>query len=115
MNEAGPPVSNGVPMPRLIEVQPAGDGWPSIRARVGDVLVIRASGGRVHDGESAVEMWGPFQSAVVGDTGEVLVPAGPPNAVLVRARQPGAATLALFFGDQWRDPRQGSMVLAVES
>ena len=61
-----------------------------------------------------MELWGPFLSAVVAVNGAVMAPMGPPNAVLARAREPGAATLELFTGDPFHAPRSATLVLTVE-
>ena len=100
-------------MSRLIEVQRVTHPSPLV-VRVGDVLVVRASGARVHGGGPVVELWGPFRTAVVGDTGDVIVPEGPPNTVLVRARQPGTATIDVFTGDPFHVSRPSTLTVAVE-
>jgi hypothetical protein len=100
-------------MSRLIEVQRVTDPSPLV-VRVGDVLVVPASGARVDAGGPAVELWGPFRTAVVADTGEVLAPEGPPNTVLVRARQPGTATIEVFLGDPFHESRPTTLTVAVE-
>jgi hypothetical protein len=82
---------------------------------VGDVLMIGARGGRVVDGGPAVELWGPFLSSVVGTNGAVLTPMGLPNTVLVRARQPGSATLELYTGDPFAAPRATTLRPAIGS
>lgn len=102
-------------MARLIDVQQVESCPSPLAVRVGDVLRIRASGGWVRDGGSAVELWGPFLPAVVADTGEVLSPQGPPGTVLVRARAPGSATLDLVLGDPWHAPRPAALTLRVEA
>ena len=80
-------------MSRLIEVQ-LPDRFPKpLEVRVGDVLLLAATGARIKDGGRAVEVWGPFLSAVVGENGAVVAPEGPPNTVLVRACEPGSVTL----------------------
>lgn len=101
-------------MSRLIEVQQVEGGASPLAIRVGDVLLIRATGARIREGERAVELLGPFVSAVVAETGAVLVPSGPPNAVLVRAREPGSASLDVFTGDPWHSPRAATLGLTVE-
>jgi hypothetical protein len=101
-------------MARLIEVQQVEEGSSPLAIRVGDVLLIRATGARVRGGGRSVELWGPFLSAVVGETGAVLAPIGPPNAVLVRAREPGSASLDVFTGDPWHAPRTTTLDLTVE-
>ena len=102
-------------MPRLIEVQKVENCPSPLAVRVGDVLLIQATGGRVRDSGPAVELWGPFLSAVVAETGAVLAPMGPPNTVLARAREPGSATLDLFCGDPFHSPRTTTLSLTVES
>ena len=102
-------------MSRLIEVQRVEDCTSPLVVRVGDVLLLHASGGRVRSGGAAVELWGPFLPAVIASTGEVLAPTGAPNTVLLRARAPGPATLDMFTGDPWHAPRIVTLSLAVES
>jgi len=102
-------------MSRLIEVQRPYQFPSPLEVRVGDVLLFQATGARVTDGSPAVELWGPFQSAVVGENGSVLSPMGPPNAVLIRARQPGSAILDVFTGDPFHAPRTTTLRIVVES
>ncbi len=101
-------------MSRLIEVQQVENCSSPQVVRVGDVLLIQATGCRVRDGGQAVELWGPFLSAVVAVNGAVLAPMGPPNTVLARAREPGSATLELFTGDPFHAPRNTTLGLTVE-
>ena len=101
-------------MSRLIEVQQMQHFPAPLVLRVGDVLLIQATGARMSEGGLAVELWGPFLSAVVGENGAVLAPEGPPNAVLARAREPGSATLELFTGDPFHAPRKVSLSVSVE-
>ena len=88
-------------MARLIEVQQTDQFSAPLAVRVGDVLVFQATGARISDGESALEVFGPFVSAVVGESGAVLAPTGFPNAVLaraaLRARQPSSCSRATPF------------------
>jgi len=101
-------------MSRLIEVRRVEDCASPLKIRVGDVLMLAASGARLQVGDDAVELSGPFQSAVVGTTGEVMTPEGPPNAVLVRGRQPGLATIDVFAGESFRASRPSTLTVAVE-
>jgi hypothetical protein len=101
-------------MSRLIEVQRVEDCPSPLRVRVGDVLVLPASGARVQAGGPAIELLGPFLPAVVGTDGEVLAPEGAPNTVLVRARQPGSATIDVFTRDPFHASRPITMTVAVE-
>jgi hypothetical protein len=82
---------------------------------VGDVLVFQATGAQVSDGATAVEILGPFVSAVVGENGAVLAPMGFPNAVLVRACGPGQATLELFTGDPFHGRRATTVRITIDA
>lgn len=79
-------------MARLIEVQ---NPPPLLTVDAGDVLLFRATGGRVESGSEAIECLGPFVDAVVGDNGIALAPAGLPNSVLFRTRKTGQALIEL--------------------
>jgi hypothetical protein len=102
-------------MSRLIEVERPEDCPSPLVIRVGDVLLLRATGGRVRRGGSVVQLLGPFLQAVVGTAGGVMVPEGPPGAVLVRARRPGVATVEVFTGDPWHRTRTTRLEVHVES
>jgi hypothetical protein len=80
---------------RLIDLRPVAELPPTLAVRVGDVLLIGATGGRVRAGRRAAELWGPFVPADLTTAGAVLAPAGSPSTVVVRARRPGSATLVL--------------------
>lgn len=101
-------------MARLIEVQRPDDCISPLVIRVGDVLLIRATGARLRSGGVAVEVLGPFLQAVVGTSGDVVSPEGPPSVVLVRARRPGAAAIELISGDPWRRARASSLDVAIK-
>jgi|SRR5882724_5272632 len=68
---------------------------------VGDALLFTAVGVRVRSGADAVTIVGPFAPGVIGDDGHVLAPAGPPNAVMVIAKQAGRAAIDVISGDPW--------------
>lgn len=76
--------------------------------------MCRAAGGHIRSGDDVVEMLGPFVQAVVGNEGEVVAPMGPPNTVLVRAREPGRAVLDLVVGDPFHSPQAVVLRIAVE-
>jgi hypothetical protein len=92
-------------MARLIEVPDAGACPSSLTVGPGDVLLFRAAGGHVRSGADVVEGWGPFLSAVVGDDGSVLAPAGSPNMVLFRACRNGQARIEVIEGDPFHAAR----------
>ncbi len=81
---------------------------------MGDVLVFQATGARISDCASALEILGPFVSAVVGSNGAVLAPMGSPNTVLVRACGPGQASLELFTGDPFHDRRTTTLHITID-
>jgi hypothetical protein len=101
-------------MPRLIEVQHTQECPSPLVVRAGDVLLWRAAGGRVREGDDVLDLLGPFVSAVLGDDGNVLTPAGPPNTVLFRARRPGRARVEVVTGDPFHAPRTTAVDVRVE-
>jgi hypothetical protein len=98
----------------MIEIQPAEYASTMLRLQPGDLLLARASGGRVLSGASVLEMLGPFVPAVVGDNGEIFVPAGSPNSVLFYARGTGQAVVDIVVGDPWRAPQTFTLQISVE-
>jgi hypothetical protein len=72
--------------------------------RVGDVLFVRAVGAHIRPGDTAVEMLGPFTSAVVGTEGSIIEPMGPPNTVLFRALSAGRARLEIVTSEPFSLP-----------
>jgi hypothetical protein len=101
-------------MSRLIEVQRVEDCRSPLKVRVGDVLVLPATGARVAAGRPAVELSGPFRSAVIGINGEVMAPAGAPNTILARARHPGSATIEVFTSVPFHASRPTALTVVVE-
>ncbi len=102
-------------MGRLIEIQQA-QGFPSrLTIHVGDVLLFGATGGHVQFGTDVVEILGPFLQSVLGDSGQILSPAGAPNAVLFLARRPGRATIDVVTGDPWGASQTTTLAITVES
>jgi hypothetical protein len=102
-------------MPRLIEVQDARACPSPLTVGRGDVLLFRATGGRVRDGSDVIELLGPFLPAVVGDDGNVLAPMGLPNTVLFRARGPGQALIDVITGDNLHAQQTTALSIRVES
>jgi hypothetical protein len=102
-------------MARIIEVQDARLCKSPLTVCVGDVLLFRATGGRVRSGPDIVELLGPFVSAVVGDDGNIFTPVGPPNAVLFHARRVGQALIDVVTGEPFNKPVAVRLGLTVES
>lgn len=100
---------------RLIEVQDVQRCAAPLSLRAGDVLLLHASGGRVRSGAGVVEVLGPLVQATVGTGGGVVTPAGPPNVVLVRAWQPGRATLEVMSGDPFAGAQRSALEVEVEA
>lgn len=86
-----------------------------LHVRVGDLLLFGATGGRVLEGGTTVELVGVFSPGVVSDDGRLLSPAGPPTSALFRALQSGQARIEVIRGDPWQatpETRQIAIVVA---
>jgi hypothetical protein len=93
-------------MARLIEITDPNALPAQVSVALGDVLWFAASGGRILPGEAGVvELVGIYQHAMMAPAGEIVAPAGPPTAVLVRAVRGGAATIEVMTGDPFRQAR----------
>lgn len=101
-------------MGRLIEVQAPRKGPPRVTIQVGDVLLFKAAGCGVREGEAFVDILGPFLPAILVDHGEILTPQGPPNTVLVRALNPGQAVLDVITGNPFYETRTAAWAIMVE-
>jgi hypothetical protein len=99
---------------RLIDVQDEQQCPTPLLLRAGDVVLFHASGARVRSGADVVEVLGSFNQALIGLDGTIMAPSGAPNAVLLRTRKIGDATVDLFAGDPWHSPRTKTLVLKVE-
>lgn len=99
-------------MARLVEI--SGQLPCSIELRCGDVLHIQASGGYVQEGVRVAEALGPFVPAVLGLHGRILSPESRPAYLLVRALNPGRATVLLFLAGEPGAARRHEMVLEVD-
>lgn len=74
-----------------------------------------ASGGRLLEGGTTVELLGVFSTGVLSDDGCVLSPVGPPTSLVFRALQSGHARIELIRGDPWQatpQPQQIAIVVA---
>jgi hypothetical protein len=72
---------------------------PVAPATFGELHGVDAGGSAGPYRCTAVEILGAFVERVLGTDGRVPAPAGSPNVVLFRARQPGRALLDLAVGD----------------
>lgn len=102
-------------MGRLIEVQQVHRCPRSLTLRAGDVLAVTATGGRVRSGTRVIEMLGPFVPAVLAESGQILSPAGTPNAVMFVARREGRSAVDVVTGEPWGVARTTTLDLLVES
>ena len=66
---------------------------------VDDLLVIGAIGCSLKSGTGNVEILGPYLPGVMDENGNVIMPMGNPNTVMILARRPGTATIVLFFSN----------------
>jgi hypothetical protein len=98
---------------RLVEIQVSQDLPPVLHVQVGDLLMFGASGGRVLEGGSAVELLGIFLTGVLSDDGRVLSPVGPPTSALFRTLQPGKARIEVVRGDPWQATPQRQQIAIV--
>jgi hypothetical protein len=98
---------------RVVEIQACQDLPPVLHVRVGDILMVGASGGRVLEGGTTVELLGVFSTGVLSDDGLALSPAGPPTSALFRARQSGQARVEVIRGDPWQATLQGQQTAIV--
>jgi hypothetical protein len=99
---------------RYIDIRPDEEGLPSeLVLAVGDVVRFTASGGRVRSG-TGVELLGVLSDSIVGTDGSVLTPMGAPGAVLFQASSPGRAVVDVVWGDPFRSPVSGDVVVRVE-
>src|SRR5258706_12232168 len=101
-------------MARLIEIQAAQLCPSPLVIESGDVLLLHAIGGSVRAGTGSVEFIGPLLPAVLGDNGQIFVPEGGPNTVLLRAVEAGEAQIDIVQGDPWHSPRLVSLTVRVE-
>jgi hypothetical protein len=86
---------------RLLEIQNSQELPLTLSLNVGDILLVRASGGHSRTGNSVVQMLGPYVPGVVGTNGQMLTPEGPPTAVLFLANSTGQAQIDVVTGDPW--------------
>jgi len=84
-----------------------------LHVRVGDVLMFGATGGRLLQGGTTVELLGVFSTSVLSDDGRVLSPVGPPTTALFRALQSGQARIEVVRGDPWQGTPQRQQVAIV--
>jgi len=101
-------------MSRLIKVESASECPSSLTLKVGDVLLLAATGARVRSGSDVIAISGPFVPGVVGDDGRVYSPETAPNAVIILAHRSGRAAIDVITGDPWHAARTTSLVVTVE-
>ena len=101
-------------MSRFIDIRPDEEGLPSeLVIMVGDVVRFTATGGRIRSG-TGVELLGILSDSVVGTSGAVLTPLGPPTSVLFLARSPGSAVVDVVSGDPFGATATSSIIVRVE-
>jgi hypothetical protein len=79
-----------------------------------DVLLFRASGGRVTAGTGLMQVIGPLITGVVVNNGQILSPGGAPNAILILAVKAGKAQLEIVTGDPFYMPVSISIEVIIE-
>lgn len=101
-------------MARFLEVRDPAQAPSPLRISVGDVILFRATGGRLAEGD-AVEILGPFLPAVFGPDGEVVAPMGTPGSLLAVGKAPGPATIEVFAGGPSRPPTKMMLTIDVSA
>jgi hypothetical protein len=99
-------------MGRLIEVPRVVDLPPELIVEVGDLLLFRATGGRVQTGAGVTNL-GSFVIGSLTEDGKVISAVGAPDATLFQASAPGRALIDLFTGDPWHEPRRTTVAIEV--
>jgi hypothetical protein len=102
-------------MRRYIEVQNARSCPSPLCVQVGDVLVVYTAGARVRSGDQSIQLLGPFITAMVGQNGEIIEPAGNPGLVILRGLQPGLARVELILGEAPLTATSHQLWIKVES
>ncbi|MFC7738192.1 hypothetical protein ACFQX4_20730 [Roseomonas sp. GCM10028921] len=97
-------------MGRLIDVVSIKDLPPAVMLQVGDLLLVRATGGRVLEGAETLQALGSFGAAALAPDGQVLAATGGPAAVAFLARMPGTARIEVMRGDPFGGPRSAVTV-----
>jgi hypothetical protein len=100
-------------MGRLIEVRHVVDLPAELVVQVGDLLLFRATGGRVQSGVGVTNL-GSFMAGTLTSEGLVISAAGSPDATLFHASEPGRALIDLFTGDPWHEPRRTTVAVEVQ-
>jgi len=99
---------------RLVEIDDPAACEAVLSVKVGDLLVFAASGGRPDASSDALQLLGVFVRAVVGTTGTVMAPVGPPNAVIFLAQHAGHAAIEVISGDPFGMPKVAALTVIVE-
>lgn len=102
-------------MARLIEIQNVQSLPAEIILHVGDLLLVKVSGGQVISETKAIKIIGPFIDSLLLDDGEIISPMGAPNTIMLFARQPGQAQLEIIVGDPWFGPKIKKLEIVVKS
>ena len=93
-------------MAQLIEIDDVNALPSPLTIRIGDVLLVRASGGNIVTGEASIERLGPFITGLpLSDSNEILSPMGSPNTLMFVARSAGFATIEVATGDPYFNPQ----------
>src|SRR6478752_5346210 len=101
-------------MARLVEVQDLRLVRSLLVLQSGDVLVLHATGGTIRSGAGIIELLGIFRSALLGDTGQILTPAGLPDVVLFRATQEGRGVIGVVTGGTFAAPETIELSIDVQ-
>jgi hypothetical protein len=101
-------------MGRLIELQQAQDSPTSLKLRVGDLLIIKATGIHIESGADILETLGPFVPGLMLENGNIVSPVGAPNTVLLLTHRSGLARIKMIIGDPWHRSDSRMLEITVE-
>jgi hypothetical protein len=101
-------------MGRLVEVRGVVDLPAELVVQVGDLLLFRATGGRIQSGTGVTNL-GSFVAGTLSSDGQVLSAVGAPDATLFHALEPGRVLIELFTGDPWHEPRRTTLAVEVQA
>jgi hypothetical protein len=100
-------------MGRLVEVRGVVDLPAELVVQVGDLLLFRATGGRIQSGTGVTNL-GSFVAGTLNSDGQVLSALGAPDATLFHAVKPGRVLIELFTSDPWHEPRRTTLAIDVQ-
>ena len=101
-------------MARLVDIRDVPSLPSTLVVRVGDLIVLGATGAHVPPDFAGLELVGAFAPAVLGNDGQVISPASAPNSVVLLAHGTGQGAIDVVTGDPWRGARKSALAIVIE-